>query len=58
VARHRVAVLEWPYREEAEGPPRTHRLEPETIARYVREAGFLACEEKPLLRTVLYLLTP
>jgi len=58
VAQHRVVVLEWPYKEEEQGPPQTDRLEPKMVAWFAREAGFQACEEKPLGRTVFYLLTP
>ncbi len=58
VARHRVVVLEWPYKEEEQGPPQTDRLTPKMIAGFAREAGFQACEEKPLSRMMFYLLTP
>jgi ubiquinone/menaquinone biosynthesis C-methylase UbiE len=58
VARHRVVVLEWPYQEEEQGPPQADRLEPKTVSRLAREAGFQACEAKPLSRSVFYLLTP
>lgn len=39
VARSRVAVLEWPYREEENGPPLDHRLRPEMIEDLARQAG-------------------
>ena len=57
VAQQRVVVLEWPYKEEEQGPPQTDRLEPKMVARFAREAGFHACEEKPLSRMMFYLLT-
>ena len=38
-ARARVVVVEWPYREEAAGPPLAHRLPPETIEALARSAG-------------------
>ncbi|MHB1390904.1 MAG: class I SAM-dependent methyltransferase [Thermoleophilia bacterium] len=44
VASGRVIVLEWPYREEEQGPPLGHRLRPETIAELARQAGFLSSE--------------
>lgn len=40
VARQRVAVLEWPYREEPKGPPMAHRLPPDTIADLAINAGY------------------
>jgi ubiquinone/menaquinone biosynthesis C-methylase UbiE len=39
-ARHRVAILEWPYRQEEKGPPLAHRLEPEMVADLATRAGF------------------
>ena len=38
-ARKRVVVVEWPFREEAYGPPLQHRLRPERIAALARSAG-------------------
>ncbi len=32
VARKRIAILEWPYREQEFGPPLPHRIEPERLA--------------------------
>ncbi len=58
VARHRVAILEWPYKEEEQGPPQADRLEPEMVAGFAREAGFQACETTPLSRMMFYSLTP
>ena len=40
VARQRVAVLEWPYRDEPHGPPLAHRLSPERINDLASRAGF------------------
>jgi ubiquinone/menaquinone biosynthesis C-methylase UbiE len=40
VARHRVAILEWAYRDEPLGPPLEHRMKPETIAALAASAGF------------------
>jgi ubiquinone/menaquinone biosynthesis C-methylase UbiE len=39
VARQRVAILEWPYREEPQGPPLAHRIAPEVVDRLAARAG-------------------
>ncbi|MBD3237907.1 MAG: methyltransferase domain-containing protein [Candidatus Eisenbacteria bacterium] len=57
VTRLRVAVLEWPYREDAAGPPLDHRLRPETINAIAEQAGFCAIERVTLTHTELYRLT-
>jgi SAM-dependent methyltransferase len=54
VARARVAVLEWPYRDEEEGPPLAHRLTPEQVAALARQAGWSDIETIPLAHMVLY----
>ncbi|MEI6045478.1 MAG: class I SAM-dependent methyltransferase [Chloroflexota bacterium] len=54
VAKTRVAVLEWPYREEEMGPPLAHRLKPETVAELARQAGLSRLETLPLSHLVLY----
>jgi len=54
VARVRVAVLEWPYREEETGPPPAHRLKEETVTTLAREAGFKRVETLPLSHMVLF----
>jgi ubiquinone/menaquinone biosynthesis C-methylase UbiE len=58
VARARVGILEWPYREEADGPPLAHRLEPRELARLIGEAGFAKVEETALTVLTLHRLTP
>jgi len=58
VARLRVAVLEWPYREGTLGPPLAHRLSPERIAELAQQAGFAQVEQVGLEHVVLYRLTP
>jgi ubiquinone/menaquinone biosynthesis C-methylase UbiE len=40
VARQGVAVLEWPYIEEAHGPQLAHRLKPETVHALAEQSGF------------------
>jgi ubiquinone/menaquinone biosynthesis C-methylase UbiE len=53
-ARHRVAVLEWPYRSEEHGPPLEHRLKPETISELAAQAGFAKADSPALEHMVLY----
>jgi len=36
-AKHRVAVLEWPYKQEENGPPLAHRLKAEEIIAYAEK---------------------
>ena len=57
VARQRVAVLEWPYRQEEMPPPLAHRLQPEAVEALARQAGYRAFEAVLLTHTVLYQLT-
>lgn len=58
VTRHRVAVLEWPYREEPHGPPLAYRLKPATVAELAARAGFQSVEASQLEHMDLYRLTP
>jgi ubiquinone/menaquinone biosynthesis C-methylase UbiE len=58
VARSRVAVLEWPYQKEEQGPPLEHRLRPEAIEDLAVKAGFRKVERVKLVHMDLYLLTP
>ncbi len=54
VTRMRVAVLEWPYREEETGPPLAHRLKEETVIALARQAGFTRVETLQLSHMVLF----
>ena len=54
LARVRVAVLEWPYREEEIGPPLAHRLKAEDVKALATEVGFTAAETLPLSHMVLF----
>lgn len=54
VARHRVAVLEWSYREEPQGPPLAHRMSEETIEDLALEAGFSGLEYINLRQLAFY----
>lgn len=57
VARSRVGILEWAYREEEFGAPLVHRLAPEILSRLAMEASFSRVEVIPLTRLVFYRLT-
>ena len=54
VARARVVVLEWPYRDEENGPPPAHRLKEETVTQLAHEAGFRHVETMHLSHMVLF----
>ena len=58
VARSRVAVLEWPYRDEPHGPPLAHRLQPAALVDLAIKAGFQGVEVSHLEHMDLYRLTP
>jgi ubiquinone/menaquinone biosynthesis C-methylase UbiE len=57
VMRQRVAILEWPYRDEPQGPPLAHRLSPETVADLAARAGFQSVEALQLEHMDFYRLT-
>lgn len=54
VAKGRVVVLEWPYRQEEQGPPLAHRLRPEAIEGLARQADFGKAEWLQLKHMDLY----
>ncbi len=54
VARIRLSILEWPYRQEESGPPLEHRLQPKTVESLAAEAGFRNFDMITLTHTVLY----
>ncbi len=58
VARHRVAILEWPYRQEEKGPPLEHRLKPEFVTNLAQQAGFHDVETIHLEYMDFYRLAP
>ncbi len=58
VARLRVAILEWPYRQEEKGPPLEHRLKPEFVTDLAGHAGFHYVETIHLEHMDFYRLTP
>ncbi|MDD5094803.1 MAG: methyltransferase domain-containing protein [Dehalococcoidia bacterium] len=57
LARMRVIVLEWPYREEEHGPPLKDRLSPDVIQGLTSQAGFHISERIGLMHMDLYRLT-
>ncbi len=44
VARQRVCILEWPYKQEENGPPLEHRLKTEEILTAAKQVGFSSVE--------------
>ncbi len=58
VAHSRVAILEWPYRQEEKGPPLEHRLKPEFVTNLAQQAGFHDVETIHLEYMDFYRLTP
>jgi len=54
VARQRIVVLEWPYRQEEYGPPLEHRLKPETIETLLRDQRLERFERVALRNMELY----
>jgi len=58
VARKRVAILEWPYRREQQGPPLHHRLSPRKIEGWAQTAGYSSIEILKMKHMDLYRLVP
>jgi SAM-dependent methyltransferase len=58
VATKRVAILEWPYLAQDQGPPLEHRLNPDDIKSIVRRAGFTSIKKTDLDYMVLYRMAP
>ncbi len=56
IARTRIAVLEWPYRQEELGPPLGHRLSPEAVSAAVSGAGLSRIRPVVLKAMSLYLI--
>ncbi len=54
VARRRVAILEWPFRDEPVGPPLAHRFKPEQVLELAAKAGFKRSEMLTLAHLVLF----
>lgn len=58
VALWRVAILEWPYIEEEQGPPLAHRLQESEIRSLAHDAGFTVIDTTILSHMHLYRLAP
>jgi len=56
VSAMRTAILEWPYKEQATGPPLKHRLKREDILRLAAASGFSRPRTVPLEHLVIFLL--
>lgn len=56
VARTRVAILEWVYREEDFGPPLDHRLPADRVITAAQAAGYSSQAQIALTHMILYLL--
>jgi ubiquinone/menaquinone biosynthesis C-methylase UbiE len=56
VARKRIAVLEWPHRQENIGPPLAHRLSPEDVGAAASAAGLVRVRPVALKAMSLYLI--
>ncbi len=54
VSKQRVAILEWPYRQEEFGPPLAHRLKPEEVSALAHKVGCGDIDIVYLSNTVLY----
>jgi ubiquinone/menaquinone biosynthesis C-methylase UbiE len=53
VAKQRVCILEWPYKQEESGPPLEHRLKVEDILKVAMKVGFASMETIQLQHMVL-----
>ena len=57
VTRQRVAILEWPYRDEPHGPPLAHRLSSATVTELAARASLAQIESIDLEHMAFYRLT-
>jgi ubiquinone/menaquinone biosynthesis C-methylase UbiE len=53
-AKQRIAILEWPYIEEANGPPLHHRLKPEDVVAIATKVGFTHIGTIQLAHMILF----
>ena len=56
VARTRIAILEWAYREEEFGPPLDERINGEEMDKLAHQVGLLVARNLPLEHLMLYLI--
>jgi len=54
VAKKRVGIMEWPYREGVFGPPLAHRLNPEDLTVWFKKSGFRDWKVHELANIVFY----
>lgn len=54
IARKAVCILEWPYKEEAEGPPLHHRIKPGFVSGLARKTGFSSIRTIRQSQMILY----
>ena len=54
VAKQKVCVLEWPYKQEESGPPLEHRLKTEEILAAAKQVGFSSMEKIQLQHMVFF----
>jgi ubiquinone/menaquinone biosynthesis C-methylase UbiE len=57
VAKLKVCILEWPYKQEENGPPLEHRLKAEEILTAAKQGGFSPLETIQLHHMVLFRFT-
>jgi ubiquinone/menaquinone biosynthesis C-methylase UbiE len=54
IAKQKVCVLEWPYKQEENGPPVEHRLKDEDVLAAAKQAGYSRVETVQLQHMVLF----
>jgi len=57
VAKQRVCILEWPYKQEESGPPLEHRLKTESVLAAAKQVDFSQMETIQLQHMVLFRFT-
>jgi ubiquinone/menaquinone biosynthesis C-methylase UbiE len=57
IARQRVCILEWPYKQEESGPPLEHRLKTEEILTAANQIGFSSIDTIQMQHMVLFRFT-
>jgi ubiquinone/menaquinone biosynthesis C-methylase UbiE len=57
VAKQRVCILEWPYKQEESGPPLEHRLKTEEILAAAKQIGFSSMDMIQLQHMVMFRFT-
>jgi ubiquinone/menaquinone biosynthesis C-methylase UbiE len=57
VAKQKICVLEWPYKQEESGPPLEHRLKTEEILAVAKQIGFSSIDTIQMQYMVLFRFT-